>query len=303
MGMKPTLRQLEYLVAVAETGTFSRAAKRTFVSQPSLSMQIKDMEVHVGAQLVERGRHGAILTPIGEELVIRARIILRHIEELKVVARESEGSLAGRVKLGVLPSLGPYLLPQATRKLHTAYPDLRLNVREDRVSELTESLLNGSCDAILSTPEHHKDMRHWPIVEENIYACVAHDDELAKDKSPITLEALKGRELLTLGYGHKFTAFVMSLADMSGASVLDEYQGTSFDAIRQMASMGGGVAILPSLYAISEAKRDPELIVRKIDHPLANRSVSLIWRQTSPLSQKFEKIGLVLRDAADVIMG
>ncbi len=301
--MKPTLRQLEYLVAIAETGTFSEAAKRTHVSQPSLSTQVKDMEFHVGAQLIERGRHGAILTPIGEELVIRARIVLTHIEEMKVLARESDGSLAGRVKLGVLPSIGPYLLPRATRKLHAAYPDLRLAVREARISDLTDYLSNGSCDAILSTSEHHKDTRQLPIVEENIYICVAPDDELAGDKSPINMEALKDRELLTLGYGHKFTSFVMNLAHLSGASIQDEYHGTSFDAIRQMASMGSGVGILPSLYAISEAKRDPELIVRRVDHPIAKRQVSLIWRQSSPLSQKFEKIGQVMRDAAGVIMG
>ena len=301
--MKPTLRQLEYLVAIAETGTFSEAAKRTFVSQPSLSTQIKDMEFHVGAQLVERGRHGALLTPIGEELVTRARIILRHVEELKVVARESDGSLAGKVNLGVLPSLGPYLLPRATRKLHTAYPDLRLAVREAPIRELGDALSNGSCDAIISIPKAHKDTRSWPIVEENIYICVAHDDELAGDKSPINLDALKGREFLTLGYGHKFTSFVTNLAELSGGSVQDEYQGTSFDAIRQMAAMGNGVGILPSLYAISEAKRDPHLMVRPIDHPIAKRQVSLIWRQSSPLSQKFEKIGTVLKNAADKIMG
>ena len=116
--MKPTLRQLEYIVAIAEAGSFSEAAKRTFVSQPSLSTQVKDMEIELGAPLLERSRSGAILTPIGETVVARARIILRDVETLKLLARESENTLAGQVRLGVLPSIGPYLLPQAVRKLH-----------------------------------------------------------------------------------------------------------------------------------------------------------------------------------------
>lgn len=300
--MKPTLRQLEYLVAIAETGTFSEAAKRTHVSQPSLSTQVKDMELHLGASLLERGRHGALLTPIGEEMVARARIVLRHVEELKVLARESEGTLAGRVRLGVLPTVGPYLLPRATRRLHAAYSDLRLTVMEERTVDLQGHLSDGQCDVIISTPEDHPEARNMPLLKENIYICVASDDALAASRDPVSLEALKGRELLTLGYGHKFTTVVSGLADRAGALITGEYQGNSLDAIRQMASMGGGVAVLPSLYAISEAKRDSQLIVRRIDHPLAQRQVSLLWRYSSPLSQKFEKIGAIFEEVAREIM-
>lgn len=302
LAVKPTLRQLEYLVAIAETGTFSEAAKRTFVSQPSLSTQVKDMEAHLGACLLERGRHGALLTPIGEEMVVRARIILRHVEELKVLARESEGTLAGKVRLGVLPTIGPYLLPQATRKLHMAYPELRLSVREERTLDLQEHLSDGRFDVIISTPEDHPDTQSMPIVRENIYVCVAPDDALAETRKPVKLSSLDNRKFLTLGYGHKFTTVVKNLAALAGASTSDEYEGTSLDAIRQMASMGGNIAILPSLYAISEAKRDPQLIVRQIQHPLAQRQISLIWRQSSPLAVKFKTIGKIFETVADNIM-
>lgn len=300
--MKPSLRQLEYLVAIADTGTFSEAAKRTFVSQPSLSAQIKDMELHLGASVLERGRQGAILTPVGHEVVGRARIILKDVEDLKVLGREADGTLAGRVKLGVLPSIGPYLLPQATRQLHQAYPELRLAVREERTVDLQEHLADGHFDVVLSTRDDHAATQSMDIVTENVYICVAPDDPLAEDKGAIDLQALKGRELLTLGYGHQFAAQVKTLASMSGAVTSEEYEGTSLDAIRQMASMGGSVAVLPSLYAISEAKRDALLIVRPIRHPLAKRSISLIWRKTSPLAQKFEKIGNVFKGVADELM-
>ncbi len=300
--MKPTLRQMEYLVAIADTGTFGEAAKRTFVSQPSLSAQVKDMELHIGASLLERGRHGALLTPIGEEMVKRARIVLRQVEEMKVLGREAEGTLAGRVKLGVLPTVGPYLLPQATRKLHKAYPDLRLFVREERTVDLQDHLASGEFDVIISTPEDHLDTKTLPLVKENIYICVAPDDPLAESRKPVSIADLKGREFLTLGHGHKFTTVVQNLASLAEATTSGEYEGTSLDTIRQMAAMGGSVAVLPSLYAISEAKRDPQLIVRPIDHPTAQRQISLIWRRSSPLANKFEKVGEVFTEVAATIM-
>ncbi len=300
--MKPTLRQMEYLVAIADTGTFSAAAKQTYVSQPSMSAQIKDMEAHIGMALLERGRHGALLTPIGEEIVTRARMILRQVEEMKVLGREAEGTLAGRIRLGVLPTVGPYLLPQATRKLHEAYPDLRLFVREERTLDLQDHLASGYFDAIISTPEDHPETRTIPIAQENIYICIAPDDPLAVSRDPVEMKDLAGREFLTLGHGHKFATVVKNIASEAKATTSGEYEGTSLDAIRQMAAMGGSVAILPSLYAISEAKRDPQLIVRPIKHPLAQRQVSLIWRYSSPLANKFEKIGQVFVDVARDIM-
>lgn len=300
--MKPTLRQMEYLVAVADTGTFGAAAKRTFVSQPSLSAQVKDMEQHIGVSLLERGRHGALLTPVGKEMVARARIVLRQVEEMKVLGREAEGTLAGRIKLGVLPTVGPYLLPHATRTLHKTYPDLRLFVREERTLDLQDHLVSGQFDIIISTPEDHPDTASLPIIKENIYICIAPDDPLADKRGPIHLSELKGREFLTLGYGHKFATVVKNLATEAGATTSGEYEGTSLDALRQMASMGNGIAVLPSLYAISEAKRDPQLIVRPIDHSLAQREIALIWRNSSPLAKKFEKIGKIIVDVANDIM-
>lgn len=300
--MKPTLRQMEYLVAIADTGTFGEAAKRTYVSQPSLSAQVKDMEGHIGTALLERGRHGAILTPVGEEMVARARIVLRQVEEMKVLGREADGTLAGRVKLGVLPTVGPYLLPKATRQLHKDYPDLRLFVREERTTDLQDHLASGIFDVIISTPEDHPDTKSLPIVRENVYICIAPDDLLAGTRDPISIRELKGREFLTLGHGHKFATVVKNIAAKAGATTSGEYEGTSLDAIRQMASMGGSVAVLPSLYAISEAKRDPQLIVRPINHALARRQVSLIWRYSSPLANKFERVGSVFKSVAKDIM-
>ncbi len=300
--MRPTLRQMEYLVAVAETGTMNEAARMTHVSQPSLSSQLSDMEAYLGAPLIERSRTGATLTPLGKIMVARARIVLSQVRAMRDLAKDSSGSLAGILKLGTLPTVGPYLLPKTVKFLHETYPELKFEVREERTIDLQDDLMSGVLDVIISTPEDHPGTLSMPIVEENIYICVAPDDPLGTSRDPLPLKALKGRELLTLGFGHKFAIVVQNLASRAGAVTRNVYEGTSLDAIRQMAEMGVGVGVLPSLYAISEAKRDPDLRVRRIDHSKANRLICLIWRESSPLEEKFRTIGNHISDIAADIM-
>jgi len=296
--MRPTLRQMQYLIAVADTGKFGDAARAVNVSQPSLSAQIAEMEASLGVQLIERSRRGAMLTGAGEELVRRARKILREVEDLKAVARFGRRELSGRLRLGVLPTIGPYLLPLATRDLHTRFPDLRLSVREERTVDLDEHLQKGEFDTIISSPIDHENVHHEPLFSERLYVCAPAEDPLARGEGPVRLKDLKGRALLTLGQGHRLSAIIRELAAASGAEVSSEYEGTSLDAIRLMAEMGAGVAILPSLYALSEARLDRGLNARLIDHPLARREISLIWRDTSPLEASLKELAAPLRSAA-----
>lgn len=300
--MKPTLRQLQYLVAIADAGSFSRAAKQTHVSQPSLSKQVKDMESVLGIKLVERGRGGAPLTPIGVELAARARIILRDMDWFKTLAREAGQTFSGKIRLGTLASIGPYLLPLAMRNLHKAYPELRIFVREERTLDLHSDLESGRLDVIISTPEDHAGMKEYDLFEEQLYVGVAPDDPLGQSNDDILLSELKGRELLSLGYGHKLAIVVQRIAELAGGHISAEYEGTSLDAIRQMAEMGGAVAVMPSLYCFSEAFEDPGIIVRKIDHKEARRDISLMWRPTSPLTEKFTEIGSQLRLASEQLL-
>ncbi|GLQ23768.1 hyaluronan synthase [Algimonas ampicilliniresistens] len=300
--MKPTLRQLQYLVAIDEAGTFSGAAKLSHVSQPSLSTQLRDMEEVLDTILVERGRGGAPLTPIGQELAGRARIILRDMDAFRTLAREAGQTLAGRIRLGTLPSIGPYLLPLAVRRLHKLYPELRIVVREERTVDLQAHLEDGRLDVVISTPEDHRTMRHMKLFRENLFIGVAPDDPLARESGPVSLTELSGRDLLTLGYGHKLSVLVGRLAEIAGAQISSEYEGTSLDAVRQMAAMGGSVAVLPSLYTRSEAREDPGLVIRRIEAPEAIRDIALLWRPTSPLSPKFQTIGHILSSAAEALL-
>ena len=300
--MRPTLRQLQYLVAVAETGKFHEAARSLNVSQPSLSAQIAEAEEQLGAVLVERGRHGAIMTPLGEEVVRRARAILTQVEDMKALAQRPAGEVAGRYRLGTVPTIGPYLLPSAVKELHRLFPELRMSVREERTVDLEERLADGRLDMIISTPEDHVNGECMELFEETLYVCAAQEDDLSRKSGPVDLEALKGRELLSLGPGHRLSLIIQRLADTAGAHVSTEYEGTSLDAVRQMATMGAGVAILPNLYAVVEAQRDPGQVVRPIRHELARRRIGLIWRKGSPLTDTIGTMGQVFRDVAKQLL-
>jgi len=302
--MRPTLRQLQYVVAVADTGKFGVAARNMAISQPSLSTMISDMETELGVTLFERGRQGALLTPAGEELVRRARSILTEVENLKAVAGMQKNILTGRIRLGVLPSIGPYLLPNVVRTLHGEFPDLRLFVREERTLDLDANLREGRFDTIISSLSDHPGTGASKLFEESLYICVAPDHPLASARGGIGLEELEGHEILSLGYGFGLNVIANDLANRANAKLSSEYEGTSLDAVRQMAAMGAGVAILPSLYATTEARRDPDLIIRRIDHPAARREVSLIWRETSSLIDSLKQLASVLRsEAEDILSG
>ncbi len=301
--MRPTLRQLQYLVALAEAGKFAEAARMVNVSQPSLSTQLADMEMELGTQLVERGRHGAILTPSGNEVVRKARDILSRVEALKTSADKfSKKGLSGRLRLGVIPSIGPYLLPRVTRRLHEMYPDFRISVLEEKAIELDGKLKDGRLDTIISVAEDHPNVESIRLLIEDLWICVAPDHELAGSEHPVTLADLKGHSLLSLGHGHNLNAAIRSVARLSGAYVNQEYEGTSLDAIRQMAAMGAGAAVLPSLYALVEARRDDALVVRQISHPMARREIALLWRDTSAIGEKMEDLAEVLKDAAEALV-
>lgn len=302
--MRPTLRQLQYLVAVADTGKFHEAARMLNVSQPSLSAQIAEAEQQLGAILVERGRHGAFMTPLGDEVVRRARTILTQVEDLKAFTLRPAGEVAGRYRLGTVSTIGPYLLPGAVRELHRLFPELRMSVRESRTADLNERLNDGRLDMIISTPEDHASSAFMELFEETLFVCAAQEDELSAKKGPVDLDALRGRELLSLGPGHRLSLIIQQLADAAGAHVSTEYEGTSLDAVRQTASMGEGVAILPNLYAVVEAQRDPSQVVRPIRHKLARRKIGLVWREGSPLAEPMAEMGKVMRDvAAELLKG
>ncbi|MHA6289170.1 hydrogen peroxide-inducible genes activator [Maricaulis sp. CAU 1757] len=296
------MRQLEYVLAVAELGRFGAAAERLNVSQPSLSAQISDAEAQLGAVLFERGRTGALLTPVGHEVVRRARVVLRQMEDLKSAALGGGQGLSGRIRLGVLPTVGPYLLPRCTARLHAEFPSLRLMIRDEPSIRLQEHLADGQLDAVISTPEDHPGCAHRTLFEEGLWAGLPLEDELSAGSGPIESRELSGHALLTLGLGHRLTAMVQDLAARAEAFISTDYQGTSLDAIRHMAALGAGTAVLPELYVRCEAMRDAALCFRPIADPSARRRIALCWRTSSPIAEGLEQLAIVLSEAGQQAM-
>jgi LysR family transcriptional regulator, hydrogen peroxide-inducible genes activator len=275
MEVRPTLRQLEYVVAVAETGRIGTAAAQLNVSQPSLSAQLAEVEADLGLTLFQRGRSGAKITSAGEEIVRRARLILHELQDLRAVA-QGGGIFQGRLRLGVLPSIGPYLLPDVVRRVHKEHPSFRLVVREESTRDLDEGLRSGRLDMVISTPEDHPGAFHTQLFEERLWAATALDHPIAQTKGPLRLSDLTDQTFLTLGPKHRLSHIVAALASRAGGRVSDEYEGTSLDAIRLMAASGAGIAILPHIYAATEARRGTDVSLLSIDEPDAKRNIALI---------------------------
>lgn len=292
--MRPTLRQIEYFVAVAEHGAFGTAADVLGVSQPSLSKQLSTMEEELSVRLFERTSRRVSLTPTGRAVLTRGRSILNEVRDFKAVARGTSSLFAARLSIGVLPSVGAYFMPIANRRLHKLYPDLRLQVQEGATRQLLDLLKDGTIDAVIGTPTNDPEFDSVPLFEEALWVCAASDDPLSLGSGPVKLSDLAGSPLLSLSAGFSLHDLVEQLAMKAGTYLSRDYEGGSLDAVRQMAVMGAGVAILPSLYALAEAVRDPEFKIRRLDHPAAVHPIALHWRRTSPAAEDFRRLATEL---------
>ncbi|WP_376873644.1 LysR substrate-binding domain-containing protein [Albirhodobacter sp. R86504] len=297
--MRPTLRQLQYIVTVHQLGGFGLAADVLHVSQPSLSNQIAAVEADLGVVLFKRGRGGAVATAKGLEFVLRARRILTDVENLRGVM-QSALPFAGRLRLGVLPSIGPYLLPQVMQSLHREQPDLRVIVREENTMHLDEGLRAGRFDAIISTPEDHPNTWQRPLFTESLWVAVSNDHPLAI-LPHITESDLAGQRLLTLDTGHRLARIVYGLAGVSGGTVSDDYEGTSLNSIVLMAATGAGVAVLPDLFARRQAIHREEITVRPLRMAEAHRGISLLFPSGQPVDDSHDRLTATLRAAAKAL--
>ena len=295
--MRPTLRQLDYIVTTHRLGRFSLAAEALNVSQPSLSTQIAAVETELGIRIFERGRNGVELTSKGEEFVVRAQKILSDVNDLRG-AMMTGLPFGGRLRLGVLPSIGPYLLPMAIRKIHQLQPQLRFILREESTQELERGLKSGRFDLIISTPEDHPGTLQTRLFTENLWLAVAADDPLATSKAPARAADLQGRNFLTLDSGHRLTRITYALASTCGGLVSDEYAGTSLESILLMAATGTGIAILPELFAKRQAALRSEICLRPLQIDGADRELMLISRRQSADDDGASMLAKVLNQTA-----
>jgi LysR family hydrogen peroxide-inducible transcriptional activator len=290
-----TLKQLRYLVAVADTLHFRRAAEVTHVSQPTLSGQLQQLERRLGVELVERSRSKVILTPVGKEVVARARVVLRDIQDIVELARHGTQLFGGVLRLGVLPTLGPYLLPHILAELHGQYPALRLYVREGRPRALLDDLEDGSFDALMvPLPVSGADLRSARLFREPLLIATARDHPLAS-KAQVERSDLKGEVVLALERGHQLHDQVRELCAQFGATLSLDFEGTSLDTLRHMVAMGTGLSFLPALYVRSELAGSGEVVARPLRTRPPARTVGMVWRRRSARGEEFLLLASLIR--------
>ncbi|WP_137679927.1 hydrogen peroxide-inducible genes activator [Aurantiacibacter suaedae] len=298
----PTLRQFEYLVALADHGHFGRAAAALHVSQPTLSQQLKQLEERLGAGLVDRGSNRVALTPIGRDVVGKARAILAEVNDVKWIAARSAERMAGTFRLGVTPTLGPYLLPEVIARLHREYPDMKLHIRDGIPDEQVQHLRNGALDLLLAPlPVVGDDIEIEPLFREPLSVVATPDHPLAA-KVAVKQAELAGEHFLSLDPRHHYHRQVRDICDALGAVVLKDYEGTSLDSVRQMVASGIAMALLPELYLRSEAGGERSIVRLDVVDWSAYRSIGLIWRRSSPAAEMFRVVAEAIGEAARATM-
>lgn len=293
----PNIRQLEYLVAIADTLSFRRAAERTNTTQPTLSEQFKALEDRLGVQLVERTRSRVMLTPIGSQVVAIARRMLCDADEIRKLSASGGKELSGLLRLGLPPTIGPYLLPSIVPRLHDHHPGLKLYIREEIPHALPRALEEGSLDAIITVlPVQNSDFEYVQLFREPLFLAVAKDHILAKAAS-VERSDLEGRDVLTLGPGHQLYEAVRALCEEFGARLRHDFEGTSLDTLREMVVMGLGVTFLPGLYVRREILRDPNIKVMELQGRSIYRNIGMAWRKSTARPSGYRRLADLIRDS------
>ena len=291
-----SLRQLQYAVAVADARSFSEAAARCRVSQPSLSAQVAQLEDALGTRLFERDRRRVLLTTAGEPILERARSVLREVDDLVDVAQRSTDPLASTIRLGVIPTLSPYLIPCIRPPLRRAYPKLTLLWIEDKTHVLVEKLGAGEIDgALLALEAAIGDVEREIVGYDPFVLAAPAGHPLMVKKSPVTLSELDSENVLLLDDGHCFRDQALAVCSRAKAQEL-EFRATSLPTLAQMVADGNGVTLLPQLAVATEAKR-ARLAVRPFAEPVPGRTIALVWRRRSPLGTVLKQLATTASEA------
>ncbi|MEZ5714248.1 MAG: LysR substrate-binding domain-containing protein [Paracoccaceae bacterium] len=291
-----TLKQLRYFESLARHGHFGRAAEASAISQPALSMQIKELEETLGTPLFERGPRQVRLTGFGEEFRTRARDILRSVDELSDLARAARGAVAGRLRIGVIPTIAPYLLPRIVSTLTRTYPALDIHVRETLTPKLLDELAEGRLDtAILALPSGGGTaVTEVPLFTENFVLIRPHGDD---DKPVPDRNALREMRLLLLEEGHCFRDQALSFCHMGPSSPREGLDASSLSTLVQMVDAGIGVTFIPEM-ALPVETRSANVSVARFPEPQPARQIGMVWRKTSPLATQLTQIAETVRAAA-----
>lgn len=291
-----TLRQLRYFEALSRHGHFGRAADACAISQPALSTQIRELESAAGAPLFERGARQIRLTAVGEAFAARVRDILRAVDELEDVVRAARDGPCERLRLGVIPTVAPYLLPAVIADLTRANPVLDLQVRETLTARLIHELAEGRLDAaIVALPVSEPALTEMALFSEDFVLVRPAEDALKPMPSP---EALRAMRLLLLEEGHCFRDQALSFCDLPAAPPREILDGSSLSTLVQMVGAGIGVTLIPEM-AVPVETRSAAVSVARFPAPAPARTIGMIWRRSSPLGRHLEQIAERVRRTAE----
>ena len=292
-----SMKHLRYFEALAQHGHFGHAAEACAISQPALSLQIKELEEILGAPLVERGPRHIRLTSLGEAFALRARDIIRAVDELGDLARASSGPLTGPLRMGVIPTVAPYLLPAVIKALTEHYPGVDLRPREAVTQKLIEDLMEGRLDAaIVALPVSEPSLTEYPLFDEEFVLVRPLEDK----KKPVpSVEMLRDMRLLLLEEGHCFRDQALSFCNISSPLPPNVMEGSSLSTLVQMVGAGMGVTLIPQM-AVPVETRSAPVSVAPLDVPRPSRAIGMVWRKTNPLSDQFENIADIVRQAGTI---
>jgi len=291
------LRDLEYLVAVADHRHFGRAAAACGVSQPTLSAQLKKLEGELGVVLIERTSGGHLVTEVGSRIVTHARTILMEAAALRTVAEQSREPRTGRLRLGIFPTLAPYLLPHVLPGLQARMPNVDLRIIEDKSVTLLDQLTRGELDtAVLALPVDGEDLVVEPLFREDFVLASPAEHPLSAVPGPIDPADLDGEDLLLLEDGHCMRDQTLDVCASTGARERAGFRASSLETLRHLVASGIGITLLPALSVAPPAFHPPSVSLRRFSEPVPHRTVALVWRQSNPQADLLLEVAEILRD-------
>lgn len=290
------LRDLRYLIALADLRHFGRAATACHVSQPTLSTQIRKLEEELGVQLIERAPRQVLLTPVGADIVERARRVVAEVEQMRESARRTADPEAGSIRLGLFPTLGPYLLPHVVSNIRARFPRLELLLVEEKTEVILQRLREGRLDAaVLALPLHEDWLDSELLFEEPFILAMPQDHPLARHRE-LKLDELSDQHLLLLEDGHCLRDQALAVCQLAGAGEKEGFRATSLETLRQMVAAGVGMTLLPILAVKPPVPPSANIRLVPFKRPTPTRQLALVWRRSSAMSGFLHKLAAVLRD-------
>jgi len=291
------LRDLGYLVAVADERHFGRAAEASYVSQPTLSTQIKKLETELGVALIERNPGQVMLTPAGEQVVERARAILREVDNIRGIARRAQDPESATLRMGLFPTIAPYLLPHVVPQIHRRFPNLELLLVDEKTEVVLQRLRDGGLDAVvvaLPVPGEH--LHEEYLFTEDFVLAVPATHPLAEIDGPVDLSVIATEPVLLLEEGHCLRDQALAVCRLAGASERGGFRATSLETLRQMVAAGVGITLLPQLAVVAPVPPSADIVLLPFREPVPTRRIAMMWRETSVYRDFLPKVAAVMRD-------